>query len=124
MSATKTTLIAALALVLTFACGFLAGIAVHRVLWRERGFPPPFPPHVVLNHLDRRLDLTDAQRKQIEVILERGHQRMEAIFADARPRVRQEIDATNAEIERVLTPQQREKFAKMRMRLGGPPEHR
>lgn len=110
MSATRTTLIAALALVLTFGGGFLAGAFAHRALAMRLHRPPPAVTHMMLNHLDRRLDLTDAQRAQIAQILERRHERMRA-----------EIHAVNGEIERVLTPAQRERFARMRMRMHGRP---
>lgn len=119
MSATKTTIIAVLALVLTFTVGFVAGFAVHRVMG------PPGPghaaaPRMMLRHLDFRLGLTDAQSAQIEAILERRHQRISEIRDTTRPRMLAEINAANAEIEKVLTPEQREKFASMRLRLGHP----
>ena len=47
---------------------------------------------MMLRHLDLRLDLTDAQHAQIGRILEQRHARM-----------RNELDATNAEIEKVLS---------------------
>lgn len=119
MSGTKTTIIAVLVLVLTFTVGFVAGFAVHRVMG------PPGPghagaPRMMLRHLDFRLDLTDAQRTQIESILERRHQRLAEIRDTTRPRMLAEINAANAEIEKVLTPEQREKFASMRLHLGHP----
>ena len=39
-------------------------------------------------------------------------------MANVRPQVRQELDATNAEIETILTPTQKAKFADLRMRIG------
>jgi Spy/CpxP family protein refolding chaperone len=39
-------------------------------------------------------------------------------MAAVRPQVRQELDATNAEIETVLTPEQKTKFANLRIRVG------
>jgi Spy/CpxP family protein refolding chaperone len=110
LSATRTTVVAALALALTFGGGFLAGAFVHRAIVMGIHRPGPAATHMLLRHLDMRLDLTAAQRKQIEEILDRRHGRMRA-----------EIDAANAEIERVLTPEQRARFAKMRMRLHGRP---
>ena len=120
MSATKTTIIAVLALVLTFTVGFVAGFAVHRVMGPP-GPGHPAAPRMMLRHLDFRLGLTDAQRTQIEAILERRHERINEIRDTTRPRMLAEINAANAEIEKVLTPEQREKFASMRLRLGHPP---
>jgi len=45
--------------------------------------------------------------------------RIDAVMGAVRPQVRQELDVTNAEIEKILTPDQRTQFAKMRMRMPG-----
>lgn len=116
MSATKTTLVAVLVLVLTFGAGFIAGAAAHH-LFMHREPVPAFATHVMLNRLDRRLNLTDAQRKQVEEILQRRRATINAMWSGVRPRIREELVATNAEIEKVLTPAQRAKFAKIRMQL-------
>lgn len=80
----------------------------------------------LVKRLDHRLDLSPQQEAEIEKILERGQQRISAVWGEARPRVRQEIERTNAEIERLLTPEQRVEFQKIKMRIGhrgrrGPP---
>ncbi|HVE70011.1 MAG TPA: hypothetical protein VNI54_01485 [Thermoanaerobaculia bacterium] len=106
MSATRTTVIAALALVLTFAAGLLAGAVGHRAMFMRHGPEPAM--RMMINHLDRRLDLTDAQRAEVEKILARRHHTL-----------MKELHGANSEIERVLTPEQRARFAKMRMRLHG-----
>ncbi|HEX6095459.1 MAG TPA: hypothetical protein VF432_03965 [Thermoanaerobaculia bacterium] len=116
MSATKTTLVAVLVLMLTFGAGFIAGAAAHHLMGHREGMPA-FAMHAMVNRLDRRLDLTDAQRKQVEEIIHRRHATINAMWSGVRPRVRQELEATNAEIAKVLTPAQRAKFEKMRMHL-------
>jgi len=118
LSTTKTTLIAVLVLLLTFGAGFIGGAAVHHLLISHRETMRPFATRAMINHLDRRLDLTDAQRKQVEEILKRRHERINALWSGVRPAVRAEVDATNAEIAKILTPEQRSKFERMRMRLG------
>lgn len=110
MSVSKTAVIAAVVVVLAFVAGFAAGALTDHIWMLKRGPHPPMAAHAMVNRLDRHLDLTDEQRAKIEQILERRHTQMRA-----------EIDLTNAEIERVLTPEQREKFQRMRMRLG--PRH-
>ena len=119
MSTTKTTLIAVLVLLLTFGAGFIGGAAVHHLLIAHRETMRPFATRALVNRLDRRLDLTDAQRTQIEEILRRRHERITQMWAEVRPRVRAEVELTNEEIAKVLTPEQRQKFQKMRMHLGG-----
>jgi hypothetical protein len=114
LSATKTSVLAAFVLVLTFAAGFIGGAATHHLLALRR---PPLPPpavHMILRHLDRRLELSDAQQREIATILQRRHTKM-----------RGELDAAHGEIEGVLTPAQREKFRRMRFGMGpGHREHR
>jgi Spy/CpxP family protein refolding chaperone len=118
VSATKTTLAAVVVLVLTFGAGFIGGAAAHHLVFAHREAVHPFAMKAMVNRLDRRLDLTDPQRRQIEDILRRRHANINAMWTGVRPRVRAELDATNAEIAKVLTPAQRAKFEKMRMHLG------
>lgn len=109
VSSPKTVVIASVVVLVTFISGVFTGIFVDRVLMhRMRGpHPPRFVSKMMVERLDRHLDLTGDQRAKIEQIIERRHRNMG-----------REIEAANAEIERVLTPEQRRKFAKMRMHLG------
>ncbi len=111
MSTTKTTIVAAVVLVVTFVTGVVAGIGLARFAHLSRGPRGPIPQfatHMMLSRLDKHLDLNDAQEAQIRTIFERRHKQMV-----------EEIATTNTEIERVLTPEQREKFKRMRMHLAG-----
>ena len=117
MSATKTTIAAVVVLVLTFGAGFIGGAAAHHLWFAHGESARPFMTHAMVNRLDRRLDLTDTQRKQIEEILRRRHRNIDGMWSGVRPRVRAEVEATNAEIAKVLTPAQRAKFEKIRMHL-------
>jgi Spy/CpxP family protein refolding chaperone len=111
-STTRTVVIATLALVVTFVAGFVTGVVTDRLLMhRGPHRPPPMMAHAMLRGLDHKLDLTDQQEEEIRKILERRHERMSATM-------RTELDQTNAEIERVLTPEQRVKFKELRLRLG------
>lgn len=110
----------AASLLVTFA--FLAGIVTgilgdHLFILHRMHMMRPHAPHFMAEHLARRLDLNDAQRDQIEAILTKHHEAIRGIQEAARPRVRAEFDAANVEIERVLTPEQREKFRKLPIRL-------
>jgi len=125
VSVTKTTVVAVAILLLTFVAGFAVGMLTDHllILWHRGHRVPPFATHVMAARLDRHLDLTDEQRAKIEAILERRHQRINTLWAGVRPKVRAEVDQTNAEIEQILTAEQRAKFSKMRMRMRhqGPP---
>lgn len=123
----RTAIIAGAVLIATFVAGMLAGVAADRLvimrMWRDR--MPARAPHFVAERLERRLDLTADQRRQVEEIIQRHHSRMNEVWNSARPAVRAEVDAANAEIEKILTPGQREKFSRFKMRMGprGGPGH-
>jgi len=71
----------------------------------------------LVEHLDRTLNLTPQQEGTVKEIVERRGVRVEAIAATMRPQMRQEIESTNAEIEKVLTPEQRLKFQTLSQRM-------
>jgi Spy/CpxP family protein refolding chaperone len=116
VSLTKTTAIAMAVVVLTFLAGMAVGVFTSHMMILHGGHGAERFPRALLNRLDRRLDLTDEQRKQIGRIINQRHARVAA-------EVRGEIERANDEIERVLTPEQREKFRRMRMRVGGGGQH-
>lgn len=82
----------------------------------------------VIARLDRELDLTPDQERQIQTILRAREQNIHAVWDAVRPRVREEINRADAEIEKVLTAEQKTKFRKLRDRwrkhaerlMGGP----
>ena len=83
----------------------------------------------LLLHLDHELHLTPQQKEAVRQIVQQRHARIEAIVATTRPQMRQEIESMNAEIDKVLTPEQRQKFESLSQRMhqrhrgmrGGPP---
>lgn len=116
----KTRTAAVVVVIVAFLAGILVGVAGdHFYLIRL------FPRHTARFSADRmaerlagELELTPQQRTQVQQIIERHRAKIDAIMSNARPQVRGEIDATNADIETVLTPAQRTKFATLRMRVG------
>jgi len=120
-ASTKTIVIAIVVVILTFVSGAAAGVllAHFHIVGRSRGGRPPrLAPAMMVRHLDHALDLTPEQRAKVEEIVRRHHQRIESLTESVRPQVRQELDDANREIEALLTPEQRQKFEKMKMRLG------
>lgn len=113
----STALVAAGILVLTFVAGLILGVVGDRLLTWFHPRPPHLSPSFLVDRLDRRLHFTPPQRKEVERIIAQRQDRIGHIWESVRPQVRQEIDQTNAEIERVLTPEQRVEFEKIRMRL-------
>jgi len=102
-----------LLLVGIFAAGAVAGgfvtLQYVQSKVRERGMPERWGPER-LRSLDKRLGLTDAQKKQLEPIIRRDTEELGKLrqsgFAEAR-RILQRMDA---DIAAVLTPEQRVKF--------------
>ena len=115
----STAWLAAIALVVTFITGVFVGGVGGRLMLRmhpERRLPPPRADFLV-KRLDRALDLTPQQEADVTRIIRTHHERMDAVWSGVRPQIRREVEETNAEIERVLNPEQRAKFAKLKMRL-------
>jgi uncharacterized membrane-anchored protein YjiN (DUF445 family) len=131
-SNTRTT---AVAVVLSaFLAGLVVGVAGELVylIHYHRIIPSRTAGRLITQHLidrlDRELKLDPQQRARIEKIVEARRQRIDTLWSSVRPAVMQEIDATNAEIEKVLKPDQLEKFKAMETRMrnrvrGGPGHH-
>lgn len=115
----STKVIAVIVVVAAFVTGVLTGIVSDHVWLMRHRFdgPPQMTTKFILTRLDQQLDLTDQQRTQIAAILDRRHARIRVIFEQAHPRVRTEVEETNREIEALLTPDQRAKFEKLKMRF-------
>jgi hypothetical protein len=112
--------------IVAFIAGLFVGIAGDRFYLFHHGrlFPSrrmgDFAAHRIVEHLDRELHLNAQQKTQIQQIVDRHRVRIDSLMSGVRPQVRQELDAANAEIDKLLTPQQQEQFKKMRMRVPGP----
>lgn len=110
--------------VVAFIAGILAGVAgdhlylIHSGRLSPRHATSRFAADRMADRLTHELDLTPQQKTQVQQIIERHRAKIDATMANVRPQVRQELDATNAEIETVLTPEQKTKFANLRMRIG------
>ena len=120
---------AALLIVGALIAGIVLGIAGDRA-WMH--YHRPTGPRLdrLVEHLDHELHLTPQQKEAVRQIVQRRHVRIEAIVATTRPQMRQEIESMNAEIDKVLTPKQRQKFESLSQRMhqrhrgmrpGGPP---
>lgn len=99
--------------------GVVLGIAGDRAwLWHTHQMMPRHAPRLgqlLVEHLDHELNFTPQQKQMVTQIVERHRARIEAISASIRPQMRQELDATNAEIDKVLTPEQRTKFQALQL---------
>jgi Spy/CpxP family protein refolding chaperone len=111
--------VAIVVVLLTFTAGVMVGVfASHMMILHGGHGASLFPTTAMVNRLDRRLDLTDAQRAQVEQIIRRHHARIDGMWDDLRPRMHAEIDQANAEIAHILTPEQRAKFERLKFHVG------
>jgi Spy/CpxP family protein refolding chaperone len=67
------------------------------------------------------LKLTDPQRKQIETIFESHRPQLTELRESVREKFEQERKAIDAEIEKVLTPEQRDRFHEINARMRSRP---
>jgi Spy/CpxP family protein refolding chaperone len=106
--------------IVAFIAGLIVGVVGgHLLFMHHLLFPKGFVARRIVDRLDHELHLTPQQKAQVQQIIDRHHVRIEALMRGVRPQIRQEIDASNAEIEKILTPDQRAKFSRMRMRMPG-----
>jgi Spy/CpxP family protein refolding chaperone len=125
---------AVVVVIVAFLAGILVGVAGDHLYLIHSG--RLFPRHAARFAADRmaerlagELKLTPQQKTQVQQIIERHRAKIDVAMSSVRPQVRQELDATNTEIESILTAEQRTKFATLRMhvgprrrdRMGGPP---
>ena len=117
MSASSARVLAAIALVITFVVGIVIGVVADRAMVMHGiGVPHPSTAFLV-RRLDRRLHFTNEQRAQVTAIIDRHQQRVAGIWQGVMPALHAEIEGANVEIDRLLTPEQRVTFAKVRMHL-------
>jgi Spy/CpxP family protein refolding chaperone len=155
VAAVPARVVAALVLALALVSGVLLGIAADRLLLlhggHHRGMPGsmmsgPSAPRMlfgpsdgarmpgraepnaewVTNRLADQLGLSAEQRVRVDSIVTRRMAERRDLMAPIRERMRQLLDSTRADVEAVLTPEQRAKLDKLRARGddrhgGGPP---
>jgi len=135
---------------LSIACVFLVGILVGALgthLLYVRSLPQPAELSRVgrpglqggpvagpwlVERLERRLGLSEEQRREIDEILRQSREESDALHEEMLPRIREQLERTRQRIFEVLTPEQREEFERLRKEhrgaerffLGGDPRHR
>jgi Spy/CpxP family protein refolding chaperone len=105
-----------LVLLVTFGAGALSAAAVSQVLHAEqRG--DEASRRACEERKARLLDevgLTPDQQAAVEAILERRRAQTDRFWSEAGPELRAIMDSTRSEIRTVLTPEQRERYERLR----------
>jgi len=79
----------------------------------DRHFDKKSPQEHMLKQFARKLDLTDEQKNQVKIVFEQKWSKMDAIFAEMKPKFDQVRTETNDEIRKFLNPDQQKKLAEM-----------
>ena len=104
-------------IIAAFCVGLLFGIAVGRFSarwWFRHHWGPPTEKQLQrrLDRFSARLDLTAAQRTQVEAIFRTKREKMNALFEEIGPKLEAVRNSTTEEIRKLLTPEQQAKFDK------------
>ena len=67
-----------------------------------------------LEHLSKDLELTDAQKAQVQPIIDQAKPQIEAIHKEAMEKTHAIMESTGAQIRPLLTPQQQQKYDAMK----------
>lgn len=103
--------------VVTLLAGMIAGGAIavmgirHHV--QQAMLYPEARLHTVAMRLQRRLDLTDEQTREVEAIFRERNEALQAIRWEVRPRVITEIDGIYGDVAAVLDAEQSRKWERM-----------
>jgi Spy/CpxP family protein refolding chaperone len=92
-------------LVAVFLAGIAAGVTGGRWLAERRG-PPARPNRNYADRLAQQLQLSDAQRDSVVVVLRRYDPQMRAIFDSVQPQLDSLRERLRVEIRAQLTPEQ------------------
>jgi hypothetical protein len=100
--------------------GFALGIAFGH--WHaEKSFPGHWKKEDMKQHMlerfNRDLHLSADQMKQVAVIFDAKHPQMVALHAEIRPKFEALRNETQAEIRKILNPDQQKKFDEMNIKM-------
>jgi Spy/CpxP family protein refolding chaperone len=114
--------VALAAIAALFLSGVLVGVLGTHLFYlrhlREPGWLVKTGAHLLAADLRRQLDLTPPQQRQVDAILADAQRDAVAVRREVMPRMLAVLDRSQSRIEAILTPQQREKLHRLRLRRG------
>ena len=118
----RTRWLAAGLLALAFVAGALGGLAADRLLSapaaRDTAAAPADPPRGAVFApgfaISRELDLTPQQRRQIQQILREERTKADSLMRAVRPLLQARYDSSMQAVRAVLTPEQQDRFDRLR----------
>jgi Spy/CpxP family protein refolding chaperone len=107
VTAKRARLMGVVVLVIMFGIGALTGAATMRVATGDESYARGSAASSKRPGLFETLQLTEAQRVQVDAIMERRRDEVDAFWKEHGPQLRAITDSARAEIRSVLTPEQR-----------------
>jgi hypothetical protein len=104
-----------------FICGVLVGGGLSFkfvIAGYKRAFQDPdFLAEKIIRRMERRLDLSSDQVKQVREIILEQQKALQSLRKEFRPRLDSQIENTRKELGKVLTPEQAQKWEKIFARI-------
>lgn len=104
-----------------FICGVLVGgglsFKIVTVGYKRAFQEPDVMAEKIIRRMERRLDLTGDQVKQVREIVREQQKAFHALHKEFRPRLDSQIEKTRRELAKVLTPEQAQKWEKTFARI-------
>jgi hypothetical protein len=109
-------------LILVFILGAFAGSLGTSMYYKTRAerltrYGHSARSHLLLKRLSKELDLTEAQKKEIGIIVDQFHTELSRIKRSVRPDIKKLRDESFVAIKEILTDEQKKKFEELRRRL-------
>jgi hypothetical protein len=109
-------------LILVFILGAFAGSLATTMYYKDRTerltrYGHSARSHLLLKRLSKELDLTEAQKKEIGIIVDQFYTELSRIKQSVRPDIEKLRDESFAAIKEGLTDEQKKKFDELRKRL-------
>lgn len=103
-----------------FLVGVLVGVLGTHLFYvqrlRQPGGMAELGTSVFAGQLERRLDLTSEQEREVERILAQTRSEAQALRREIVPEIRAILERTHERLDRVLTPEQRRELQELRRR--------
>jgi Spy/CpxP family protein refolding chaperone len=101
-------------IIAVFILGAVAGGVVgHGICWNRPHWGEIHPREEVVRKLSHKLHLDDAQKAQVEVIVNDAHNQMREMRREAQPRIDSIMGNAQAKIRAILRPDQKAEFEKL-----------
>ena len=104
-----------------FVCGVMVGgglsFKIVTVGYKRAFQEPDFLAEKIIRRMERRLDLSSEQVKQVREIVLEQQKAFQALHKEFRPRLDSQIEKTRRELAKVLTPEQAQKWEKTFARI-------